>query len=87
MNRLCPACDREILADLVDLDGGDDVVELAGEDIPDDAADWADMDRATFSATVRLSCSCSYHDVETDAEVSAFDYVPDEWDYDAEGDA
>jgi len=78
--RLCPACDREITAELVELHGTDEAVDIAGEPFPD--ADDTDYARAEIEATIRLSCRCSYYDIANmTGSVTAFRMVPDEWDY------
>ena len=82
MNRLCSECGREILPELVSLDGGNDVVDLAGEELPDDPAEWPDAPKASVEAEVRLSCMCSYYDVTLEGEESLHGLrVPDEWDH------
>jgi hypothetical protein len=86
MNRICPECEREILAELVELDGGNGVVDLAGDD--PDLDDPETIREATVEATIRLSCSCSHYDVDVNATTTSLSaFLPDEWDYDDEGDA
>jgi hypothetical protein len=82
MNRICPTCEREIVASLYSLDGGNEAVDMAGEDYPEEGD--TDYARADVNATVRLACSCSHYDVELDGSVSAFSWVPDEWEYEPE---
>lgn len=77
--RICPQCDREILPELVEFDGLENAVDIAGEDFPD--AGDTDFERAEIEGTIRLSCSCSYHDIDMSGSVSAFDFMPDEWVY------
>jgi hypothetical protein len=83
--RICPQCDREITVELVTFDGLEAAVDTAGAEFPD--ADQTDFERAAVSATVRLSCRCSYHDIEAEGSVSAFDFMPDEWVYEEVADA
>lgn len=80
--RICPRCDREILPELVEFDSLEDVVDIAGEEFPD--VDETDFERVEVAGAVRLSCSCSYYDVELNGSVSAFDFLPGEWVYQEE---
>lgn len=77
--RICPTCGLEITFELVAFDGLEGAVDIAGAEFPD--ADQIDFERVEVEATVRLSCSCSYHDIELEGAVSAFDFMPDEWVY------
>lgn len=77
MTRLCGSCEHEITAELVAVDGQDDVAHLAGvEASPSD--NLAGMS-ATLQATIRLACTCSYLDVRMNSNVSPFADVPDSW--------
>lgn len=77
--RICPNCDREITASLYRLEGLEDSVDIAGADFPE--AGETDYERADVSGVVRLSCSCSYYDIDVEGSVSAFNLMPQEWDY------
>jgi len=85
MNRICPACEQEILAELYALDGATDVVDLAGDN--PDLDDPETIREATVEATIRLSCSCNYYDVDVNATTTSLSaLLPYEWDYDEDGD-
>lgn len=80
MNRICRTCEREITAELFRLDGGDDVVDMAGVDPDPTARDPDERQSALLEATIRLSCSCSSLDVDTEGTVTPLSsFVPDEW--------
>ena len=78
--RICQECSREILPEMVAFDGLEDAVDIAGEEFPE--VDETDFERAEIESTIRISCSCSYHDIEVSGSVSAFNYLPEAWDYD-----
>jgi len=82
MTRLCPTCEREITADLVELDGTDDVVKLAAAEDETDDNGYPRPTSATVGGVLRLSCSCSFHDVDVTGSVSSFEALPFEWDDD-----
>ena len=67
------------MVELVKFDGLEKAVDIAGEGLPD--AGDTDFDRAEIEGTIRLSCSCSYHDIGMSGSVSPFDFMPDEWVY------
>lgn len=79
MTRQCPACEREITAELLALDGTDEVVDLAS-DMPD-IDDPDTINSADIEGTVRLSCSCASHDVEVSGTEHSLALLPYEWEF------
>jgi hypothetical protein len=79
MTRQCPACKREITAELLALDGADEVVDLAS-DAPD-IDDPETINSETVEGIVRLSCSCASYDVEVSGTAHSLALFPYEWEY------
>lgn len=75
---ICEECDREIIPELVWVNGQHEMIDAARD--PDE-----DFTRISeTSAVIRWSCACSSVKVEMESSgITAFD-VPDEWMWDDE---